>query len=258
MPTYTLTPAQLRGAGIYNSFEIPAGGGSSFASINSFAFDGTDDYIDCGNGASLQITGALSISFWLYGETNGIHTGVITKTPNTNSLGSDTQYHIQFQNSNQLRFAVRGCDLYAGQETTGTVPTVTVGSWQHIAMTWNGTDTMTIYKDGSQVCTKVQSTTIVSNTSPVWLGRRAGFGLLLGKLDEVAIFNTELSSSDISSIGSSVIDLSTYSPVSWWRMGEAATWDGVRDWTLRDQGSGGNDGTSQNMAEDAKSTDVPS
>lgn len=29
MAVYTLTPAQLRGAGIYNSFEIPAGGGSS-------------------------------------------------------------------------------------------------------------------------------------------------------------------------------------------------------------------------------------
>jgi hypothetical protein len=29
MAIYTLTPAQLKGAGIYNSFEIPAGGGSS-------------------------------------------------------------------------------------------------------------------------------------------------------------------------------------------------------------------------------------
>ena len=225
-------------------------GGSSFSNTQSIELDGIDDYVSVANSSSLQITGALSISFWLYGQTNGTHTGVITKTPNTSSLGSNTQYHIQFQNSNQLRFAVTGCDLYAGQETTGTVPTVTVGSWQHIAMTWNGTDTMTIYKDGSQVCTKVQSTTIVSNTSPVWLGRRAGFGLLLGKLDEVAIFNTELSSSDISSIGSSVIDLSTYSPVSWWRCG-----DGDTAPTLTDNGSGGNDGTMNNFS--TFSTDVP-
>ena len=218
----------------------------------SILLDGVDDYVDCGNPTSLQITGALSISFWLYGRNNATHTGIITKTPNTSSLGSATQYHIQFQNSNRLRFAVRGCDLYAGTETTGTVPTVVAGVWQHITMTWNGSDTMTIYKDGAQVCTKVQSTTIVSNTSPVWLGRRAGFGHLLGKLDEVAIFNTELSSSNVTSIYNSGVpnDISSFSPVSWWRCG-----DGDTAPTLTDNGSASNDGTMTNFT--TFSTDVP-
>jgi hypothetical protein len=227
---------------------VPNSALSNFSKY-SFNFDGLDDYIDCGNSASLQITGALSISFWLYGRNNATHTGIITKTPNTSSVASATQYHIQFQNSNQLRFAVTGCDLYAGTETTGTVPTVVAGVWQHITMTWNGSDTMTIYKDGAPVCTKVQSTTIVSNTSPVWLGRRAGFGLLLGKLDEVAIFNSELSAFEVTAIynGGKPKDLSGFSPISWWRMGEEATYDGgTNQFTIPDQGSGGNTGTSSN------------
>ena len=46
-----------------------------------FSFDGTSDYIDCGNNSSLDITGALSISFWIYGETNLAHKGIVSKCP---------------------------------------------------------------------------------------------------------------------------------------------------------------------------------
>ena len=31
----------------------------------SMEFDGTNDYVDCGNDSSLQITGALSIAAWV-------------------------------------------------------------------------------------------------------------------------------------------------------------------------------------------------
>ena len=226
--------------------------GSSFSNTKSIALDGVDDFVDVNNSSSLQITGALSLSFWIYGETNAQHTGVITKTPNTSSLVSNTMYHIQFQNSNQLRFAVTGFDLKSGTETTGTIPSVSVGSWQHFVMTWNGTNTMIVYKDGTQVCTKVQSATISSNTDAVYLGRRNGFGRLLGKLDEVAIFNTELSSSNVTSIYNSGApnDLASLSPVSWWRCGDNDTAP-----TLTDNGSGGNNGTMTNFS--TFSTDVP-
>ena len=40
-------------------------------------------------------------------------------------------------------------------------------------------------------------------------------------------------------------------------MGEAATFDGIRDWDLVDQGTGGNDAVSQNIAESERVTDVP-
>jgi len=224
----------------------------SFSNTKSIELDGVDDYVDIDNSSSLQITGALSISFWIYGETNAKHTGIITKTPNTSNLVSDTMYHIQFQNSNQLRFAVTGLDLRSGTETTGTIPSVSVGSWQHFVMTWNGTNTMTVYKDGTQVCTKVQSATISSNTDKVKLGRRAGWGNLLGKLDEVAIFNTELSSINVTSIynGGVPNDISSLSPLSWWRCG-----DGDTAPTLTDNGSGGNNGTMTNFT--TFSTDVP-
>ena len=76
MATYTLTSVQLRGAGIYNSFEIPAGGGSSFASTNSFVFDGTDDYVNVADSSNLSFGDSVndspfSISAWIKFDTTG-------------------------------------------------------------------------------------------------------------------------------------------------------------------------------------------
>ena len=81
-----------------------------------------------------------------------------------------------------------------------------------------------------------------------------------GLLDEVSYFNNTLSLSDITTIYNSGIpnDLSSLSPISWWRMGEEANYSGGQ-WKLIDQGSGGNNGTSSTIpAPPAQpSTDVP-
>ena len=76
-----------------------------------------------------------------------------------------------------------------------------------------------------------------------------------GKLDEVSVFETELSSSDVTAIYNSGVptSLTSYSPAGWWRMGED---DGGTGSTITDQGSGGNDGTLTNGP--TFSSDVPS
>ncbi len=183
--------------GIIENFGVTAAALTLLDNNAAMSFNGTDSYINAGNDSSLDVTGALSISFWIYGQTNPAHTGIITKTPITSSIPSAAQYHIQYQSSNQLRFLVTGCDLRATTETTGTVPTVDVDSWQHFTMTWNGTNEMIVYKNGIEAATKIQSTTIVSNTSDLLIGRRLGFGYLNGKIDEVAIFNKALSLSEV-------------------------------------------------------------
>jgi hypothetical protein len=79
-------------------------------------------------------------------------------------------------------------------------------------------------------------------------------------LDEVSIYSRGLTQSEVTSIYGVGVpnDISTLNPISWWRMGEAANYSGGT-WTLTDQGSGGNDGTSTTLpAPPAQpSTDVP-
>jgi hypothetical protein len=66
-----------------------------------------------------------------------------------------------------------------------------------------------------------------------------------GFVDEVAIFDSAISEADITAIYNSGVpaDLTSYSPATWWRMGDN---DGGTGTTITDQGSGGNDGTLTN------------
>jgi hypothetical protein len=94
-----------------------------------------------------------------------------------------------------------------------------------------------------------------NTNQPFRIGR-----ILAGNIDEASVFNIELSSTEVTNIYNSGVpnDISSLSPVSWWRMGEAANYSGGQ-WTLTDQGSGGNNGTSSTIpAPPAQpSTDVP-
>ena len=79
-----------------------------------------------------------------------------------------------------------------------------------------------------------------------------------GNIDEASYYTSELSAPDVSTIYGTGVpnDISSLSPVGWWRMGENGTWDGSK-WVLTDQGSGGNDGNGLNMVEANRQTDVP-
>ena len=99
---------------------------------------------------------------------------------------------------------------------------------------------------------------MINSTDPLRFGARsqssAPNSFLQGKMDEIALFNSELSSSDVTSIYNSggPDDLASLSPVGWWRMGDNNSGSGT---TITDQGSGGNDGTLNNGP--TFSTDVP-
>ena len=249
--------------------QAPSGGGSSFLNEYSFEFDGNTDYIEIADADNLSFgngttDSAFSISLWIKLSGTTFIEAPISK------YGTDglREYMIYIVNQ-KVRLLIIDADTTAVR-LVETNNAISVGSWVHITTTYNGVggnnaqNGMKIYINGILASTNsITSGTYVAmeNTSqPVEIGRYFnGVQYLAGNTDEVAIFDVELSASDVTSIynGGVPNDLSSLSPISWWRMGEGATWDGIRDWTLRDAGSGGNDGTSQNMAEDAKTTDVP-
>ena len=75
----------------------------------------------------------------------------------------------------------------------------------------------------------------------------AGWSEFDGEIDEFAVFSSVLSASQIENIYNSGTpdDLSSLSPLGWWRMGDN---DGGSGTTITDQGSGGNNGTLTNGA----------
>jgi hypothetical protein len=253
------------------SGKAPSGGGSSFASTNSFIFDGNDDYVDCGLNANLSFGNTSSdfpFTFSLWAKVDDLSSGhnLVKRGDFSTTNNREQVFFISSDGSIRNYIYSNGQALNRrGRMTSAGI--ISPNTWYHIAWTYNGqggtnaSNGIKIYLDGN----RVDNANNQKNTYGAMKNTNTPFKIgefINGNMDEVAVFNSELSQSDITTIYNSGIpnnlnDLST-PPLSWWRMGEDATYTG-REWVLTDQGSGGNNGFSNTLpAPPAQpSTDVP-
>ena len=237
--------------------------GSSFENTNSFIFDGIDDFVDMGDVLNFERTDAFSISAWIKRGGTGVNDTIVSKME---SSGNFRGYLVYISSTNVVKFVLRNVNMSSNRLFVDSTSTITDTDWHHILVTYNGSSNVSgvkIYIDGvSDTLTTagtLNATTL--NSSSFNIGSRNSNTLFAtATIDEVSIFNTELTASDVTSIYGTGVpnDISSLNPLSWWRMGEEATYAGG-EWTLTDQGSGGNDGTSDTLpAPPAQpSTDVP-
>lgn len=226
----------------------------SYVNGYSLSLDGSNDYAEV---TGLGLSGATSFSMWF------------------NAQASVSNYPLLHMDSNGLFIDIASnnlrCILYdnaAGDgsqiyKVNGATGGISVGTWFHLAVTTNGTSTLKLYVNGVEKGAGAPSTYGSSwsnfnapSSLPLDIGARTSSNLYANQLmDEVAIFGSELSASDITAIYNSGVPdaLSSYSPVGWWRMGENNSGAGT---TITDQGSGGNDASLVNGP--TFSTNVPS
>lgn len=229
------------------SFILPSIGGGIIASptappaaFNTYSvkFDGSDDVMTA-SGTELDLKSNFSTSGWY-------------NAPNPSSASGFVWYWGQ--NSSGKRRALLlisgqwNFNFYGTPAVTST-STASANTWYHIVTTVNSDYSEgKIYVNGTlentvDLSSHAQAYTTYSGT---YLGDApVGVGVADMLIDEFAIFNSVLSASDVTSIYNSgtPADLSSYSPVGWWRMGDN---DGGTGTTITDQGSGGNDGTLTN------------
>ena len=237
--------------------------GNALANTYSVDFDGSNDYVTASPVTPTAQQG--TISGWI-------------KIPSSHSghMPVVTWSILSASNTFQDRLTVRNGQIrYYHQDTSSGVDIVQGGTtglfdntWHHVAVVCNGSS-YALYLDGSAETVSV----VLGSNSGKWIGDMTGTYEVTeigasrrnasaggsdygnGLLDEVAIWDSALSSSDISSIYNSGVpnNISSLSPVSWWRMGDN---DGGTGTTVTDQGSGGNNGTLTNGP--TFSTDIPS
>ena len=209
---------------------------ANIANNYSMSFDGSNDYIDAGNSDSFSFGNGItdspfSISAWV---NMADATNFITIAKDANS---GREYVIRTLSDDKLYFYlldnVNGG--YIGKISSGTV-TSNQGTWIHTAYTYNGNSTSSgikIYLNGSQVGNdnyEGGSYTAMSNTSTnLNIGRQErGLHYGSGLIDEVAIWNTALTSTQVSEIYNATDtnltkDLTTVSGsnlIYWNRMGD--------------------------------------
>lgn len=237
---------------------VPASGGA-YTNTYSVDLDGTDDYIDIGGSYDLGTFSAWFKPDNVCSASQGPYmiagfTGVGI-SPQGHRGGILVSGHVTSTLTNEIITVWTGDWNYAYADASATISNT---AWHHLAVRWSGSE-YEIYLDGTQVKNAESQfgsgSKVKISITDLILGKRYDNNYLFPTLiDEVAIWSTPLSASDITSIYNSGVaaDLSSYSPNGWWRMGDDDSGTGT---TITDQGSGGYNGTLTNGP--TFSTDVP-
>ena len=233
----------------------------SFTNNYSVELDGIDAYVDCGTNSSLNFerTDTFSYSFWVKRNTTGTTHTLLSKM---NPTGNRRGMFFIINTSNVIAVMLRTDTSSTAQRLSiKSTTTITDTDWHHIVFTYDGSSTIggcKIYIDGVSDTLNSDGTlsATIENTAPFLIGALSTAPLLPADafMDEVAVFGSELSASDVSSIyngngAGKPGDLTSFNPLSWWRFEEGS------GTTAADSGSASNTGTLENSA--TFSTDVP-
>jgi len=159
----------------------------------AYDFDGSDDYIEVTDDASLGITKEVTMMLWLKGEPSGDYVRVIEK-------GENEAYELFGANSGKFQPWVR---INAGDMHRGNLNTLSSTEWHHVAANYDSaTGESEIYVDGvlkntdsisSQSINTTSATLRIATEEPL-----SGSDKWKGEIDNVRISDTARSTDWIS------------------------------------------------------------
>ena len=156
---------------------------------NGFTFNGSSDYINCGNDPSLNITDAITIEAWVKTSIVKSNNYIVDKF----EKDVDDSYGLALE-PNDIKYFVTG----AGPLYHDVIPGgLTTGIWYHVAITYDRVKAKS-YWNGQFVDEHLNAAAIPSSDVNVLIGRLGGWNLYFnGAIDEVRIFNYALDAATI-------------------------------------------------------------
>ncbi|MFY0600829.1 MAG: T9SS type A sorting domain-containing protein [Cyclobacteriaceae bacterium] len=160
---------------------------------NALDFDGTEDYVNISNSASVQNLTSYTVEAWVKPDAIVNYNPIFFKT---NGSGSDIEIYGRadgysiVHNRNNGGSTVNKIGSNAG----------IAGQWHHLAVTYDeATTTLKIFVDGVENLSDATMPVPLTNAYSLELGRATTFGNyeLAGELDEVRIWNVARSQADI-------------------------------------------------------------
>ena len=153
---------------------------------NSWGFDGSDDYIDCGTDFYFE-TG-LSICYFMKMSSTDISQGIISKYASEN-------YGIWYNGTLNFNIKTSSWDGIGIASYQGTYLN---GTWNHIACTWDGSNRY-IYVNGEQKATGAKTGTITDNGKSTRIGILEGAAgyVFTGEIGCCLFYNKGITSSEI-------------------------------------------------------------
>ena len=166
-------------------------------------FDGVNDWLGSGSGSSLDLTGNMTIEFWMkpqdWYKNDNTYTTIIMKGANS---GDKVAYNIGHPNSGDhgIKFTYYNNGWINAHDTSGI--TYTMDQWYHMAVVVDEVnDNIKFYRDGtllSSISNDFDLKPMLSNDDPLVMGRFSqSVEWYNGALDEVRISSAALSRDDL-------------------------------------------------------------
>jgi hypothetical protein len=164
----------------------------------AFEFDGENDWISAGTSKlGINTTNEFTVSAWINvrGDGPSSYDTIFGRSSYVRPLLIDW-----YQSSNRLRFGVRNStNVYYSNTPTGSV--TANSQWQHFVLTRNNTGSVRGYLNGSLVLsTSVTGNLYVPSGETNAIASTSTSGWFNGSIDELAIWNRALDSSEVSSV----------------------------------------------------------
>ena len=176
---------------------------------SALMFDNVGDSLTVDSSSSLQITGNLSVSTWVYFNSlpSGSDDSIFTYTTSGESESHNTLYELFIDSNGDLIYKheySNGND----QEYTFTNADIAVGKWYHIVVTRNTTSKdVHVYINSSSISTYSYSANPTGgSSSTLYLGsdKPSKKRAIDGILDEVRVYNRLLSNTEIKTLYTSL------------------------------------------------------
>jgi hypothetical protein len=155
-------------------------------------FDGSDDYVDCGNDPSLNINGKITVAAWVK-TTSTAHGYFVSKGTVWDEIG---HYAIGQEYNVPLTFQFEIAGSGGAVELDSNVA-VNDGQWHHIVGVYDE-PVIKVYVDGVEENTMTGSNSLTgSAVGGLTIGQRGSGNIIGGTIDEVRIYNQALTEPEI-------------------------------------------------------------
>ncbi|MBM3476882.1 MAG: LamG domain-containing protein, partial [Armatimonadetes bacterium] len=159
----------------------------------ALAFDGVDDWVDCGDAPTLDLTTAVSMEAWVYPET------LPPAEPMIFGKYYDS-FGLTHYKDGRTWFYISG----GGNNVSGGLP---IGQWNHVVATFDGT-TMSMWVNREKTGSKASKAPQIAHGRNLMMGRLAadpaatdpgysGTAYWRGRLDDVRLYSRALTETEV-------------------------------------------------------------
>jgi len=154
-------------------------------------FDGTDVYIDCGNGPSLDITGEITIAAWIYptGDGNSDFPRIVDKSSGLSSTGPGYKIYLRGADNYIVTLSVGGADRISSSS-------IVFNTWNYMALIITGTQWRFFLNGTWEQWNETALPSSVNNSLSIGTGSTADRHFE-GLMDDVRIYNRALTEEEV-------------------------------------------------------------